>query len=204
MFHDEPPFLPVNSSREIRIVGGETAQPHSWPWIVSLRSGIGHVCGGSLLNDRWILTAAHCAPSVGAPVHIGVHDEKLPSPQVSTIVQVISHPNFIPGPKYINDIALARISPPVNFTSASVHAGITCLPPQQSGANYPVTNRQLAVIGWGTLASGHGRPTKLRQVRVKTLANDDRRCNHSIFDVDRQFCAMVDGGGKDSCQGLLA
>ena len=150
-----------------------------------------------------MLTAAHCAPSIHATVHIGVHDERLASPQISSIVEVISHPNFIPGPKYINDIALVRISPPVDLTSTETHAGLACVPPQTSGANYPEVDTRLAVIGWGTLASGSHRPTKLRQVRVKTLANDDRRCKSSIYDVDRQFCAMVDGGGKDSCQGLF-
>ncbi len=53
----------------------------------------------------------------------------------------------------------------------------------------------------GTLSSGGSPATKLRQVRVITLANDDWRCINASYDKQRQFCAMVDGGGKDSCQG---
>jgi len=134
-------------------------------------------------------------------VHIGVHDEKLPSPLIREVVEVIVHPGFIPAPQFLNDIALLRISPPVNFTSSSAYAGRSCLPPKTADINYPKVNTRLAVVGWGKLVSEGPRPTELHQVRVKTLANNDWRCASSTFDTDRQFCAMVDGGGKDSCQG---
>lgn len=45
----------------LRIAGGHPANPHGWPWMVSLQTENGHICGGSLINDRWILSAAHCA-----------------------------------------------------------------------------------------------------------------------------------------------
>lgn len=43
-----------------RVVNGENATPHSWPWQVSLRVRGGHICGGSLIRPDWIVTAAHC------------------------------------------------------------------------------------------------------------------------------------------------
>ncbi|CAF1386664.1 unnamed protein product [Adineta steineri] len=202
VFHDEPPFPPVPEHNQGRIVGGETAQPHSWPWVVSLRDPIfGHGCGGSIINSEWILTAAHCSPSLSHIVHIGVHDEQSPSPQIRNVVKAIIHPNYIPSPKFINDIALMKVSPPINLTTSDTHAGLTCLPAQNDNLDYPKEGTRLAVIGWGTLSSGGPRPTKLRQVRVKTLAHDDWRCINATYDDTRQFCAAVDGGGKDSCQG---
>ena len=44
-----------------KIVGGNEATPHAWPWQVSLRTrGGAHFCGGSLIASHWIATAAHC------------------------------------------------------------------------------------------------------------------------------------------------
>ena len=43
-----------------RVVNGQNANPHSWPWQISLRVGGRHICGGSLIRDDWIVTAAHC------------------------------------------------------------------------------------------------------------------------------------------------
>ena len=41
-------------------MNGENASPHSWPWQISLRVNGRHICGGSLIDNDWVLTAAHC------------------------------------------------------------------------------------------------------------------------------------------------
>merc|ERR1712212_807707 len=43
-----------------RIVGGTEATPHSWPHQVALFIDFMYFCGGSLISDEWVLTAAHC------------------------------------------------------------------------------------------------------------------------------------------------
>ena len=46
--------------RNRRVIGGVNASPNSWPWIISLRDGGNHTCGGSLIRPNWVLTATHC------------------------------------------------------------------------------------------------------------------------------------------------
>ena len=109
--------------------------------------------------------------------------------------------DYIPSPKFINDIALVRLSSPVDRTLPGVNPGIPCLPAQSNDLNYPRAGTTLAVVGWGRVFSGGPQSATLRQVRVVTLDNDDWRCSNAIHDRQRQFCAMVNGGGKDACQG---
>jgi len=42
------------------------ALPHSWPWMVSLQVYGRHICGGSLINNQWVVTASHCAGGKGS------------------------------------------------------------------------------------------------------------------------------------------
>lgn len=205
IFRDEPPFSNSPTRSQSRIVGGENAEANSWSWTVQFRIfGTASFCGGTLISDQWVLTAAHCVDEMRIfSIHIGVHNSSQMSPAIRTPAQIFVHPDYVRPPLYINDIALIRLNSPVDISDPTNRADLICLPKREAGPNYPELGSRLAVVGWGRLSSNGPQSTILRQVRVETIADNDTRCAGSIYDVKKQFCAMVDGGGKDACQGLF-
>lgn len=83
-----------------RIVAGVEAVPHSWPWIVSLQAfDFGHFCGGSIINNEWVVTAAHCCidmDPVNVTIVIGAHDITLGKDEIRVKVNsLITHPSYM-------------------------------------------------------------------------------------------------------------
>ncbi len=79
------PAIPptANDNGGGRVINGQEAVPHSFPWTVAIESYFGDVyCGGSVLTSEWILTAAHCAEIVfigeygGDAIVFGAHDRR--------------------------------------------------------------------------------------------------------------------------------
>ena len=56
-----------NKPYSARVVNGENASPHAWPWQISLRVNGRHICGGSLIKNDWVVTAAHCVDRNPSP-----------------------------------------------------------------------------------------------------------------------------------------
>jgi len=180
-----------------RIVGGVQAYPNSWPWQVRLYAD-GGLCGGSLIDTRHVLTAAHClkTPIIAKNylVYVGLHDINQPVSGEQKIVaeRIFMHEQYNTQTKE-NDIAIIRLSKPVTISDK---INVICLP----GPEARNTNETVWITGWGTTSFQGQTSPVLKQTSLHTMPD---RCGqiYSNYNNQKQICAGAHGGGRDTCQG---
>uniref|UniRef100_A0A672ZG87 Transmembrane serine protease 3a n=1 Tax=Sphaeramia orbicularis TaxID=375764 RepID=A0A672ZG87_9TELE len=101
-----------------RIVGGNLSRPGQFPWQVSLHIGGEHLCGGSIITSRWIVTAAHCMEGFADPsiwgVHVGLTELPAHLAQSLSVEQILYHAKYRRS-KLDYDIALIKLKTPLVF-----------------------------------------------------------------------------------------
>ncbi|KAL9907227.1 trypsin-1 [Glossina fuscipes fuscipes] len=180
-----------------RIVGGDKVRNHKYPWIAQLVKGSTQFCGASVINDRYLLTAAHCVPSK-KNIYIRLLKLDKNSRQDGIIRRVSSvqvHRSFSHATLQ-NDIALLKLETPLLFKK---QLRPVCLP-SSSEQNFDF--RQGIVAGWG-LKSEDGLPSNyLQEVTVPIITNSQcRATSYRDMIVETMLCAGYPKGGKDACQG---
>ncbi|XP_056130469.1 chymotrypsin-like elastase family member 2A [Lampris incognitus] len=203
-----PTFPPIVT----RVVGGEEARVHSWPWQVSLRYESGgnfyHTCGGTLISDQWVMTAAHCISSYNTyKVYLGKHnlyDDNEVGAMAFNPAQIIVHENW-DSYRIRNDIALIKLSTPVMFTDEIMAA---CLP---DFGDIMANGAPCYVTGWGRLWTGGPLADTLQQALLPVVSYPfcSRPDWWGSLVTDKMVCAGGDGllascngdsGGPLNCQ----
>lgn len=189
-----------------KIVGGVLSKPDSRPWQVALvktsekNNYSAQLCGGTIIGEKEILTAAHCVIGKQASeiqVLSGTQSLKQGGKR-NNVVSIIIHP-FYNKDMQDSDIAILKLdSPPPNGRSIAI------IQPEQE-LEYTPPNAAVTVVGWGnTQSQGEAYPTELLEVRIPIVPLQtcfDRFKKDNLTVTDNMICAGYRTGGKDSCQG---
>ncbi|XP_053548910.1 chymotrypsin-like protease CTRL-1 [Bombina bombina] len=191
------PSIKPSISNYNRIVNGENAVPGSWPWQVSLQDGSGfHFCGGSLINQYWVVTAAHCNVSPSRHlVVLGEYDRNSNSEpiQVKYIAKAITHPNWNRN-TFNNDITLLKLS-----TLATLNSIVS---PVCLAASSDVLPSGIVCVttGWGrTSGASNTTPARLQQVALPLVTVNQCKQYWGSQITETMICAGA--SGVSSCQG---
>uniref|UniRef100_A0A8C6VQY2 Peptidase S1 domain-containing protein n=1 Tax=Naja naja TaxID=35670 RepID=A0A8C6VQY2_NAJNA len=190
-----------------RIVGGRDAPPGAWPWQVSLQVyhfGVGyqHICGGVVINNNSLLTAAHCIRKWKNPKfwravlglhHLYHHQYYTRERQVKAI---IIHSHF-KKETYENDIALFKLQKPITFND---YIQPICLLPSPL---FLGNDTLCYITGWGSAHEKGGKKKILQEAQVDIIPQNI--CNrydwYGGVVTTNMFCAGSESGAVDSCQG---
>ncbi|XP_030627660.1 ovochymase-1 [Chanos chanos] len=189
-------FIPEQEI-ETRIMGGQEAWAHSWPWQVSLHFASMAACGGALLSPEWVITACHCFKRYNKAafwtVMAGKHDldNYEACQQVTKVAEIIVHKGYSKRTKE-HDIALLKLETPLMINEC-----VRPIPILQSEPSM----MKCTVTGWGATRENGPRAHRLQEVNVTILPTNTCNSFYHGRVQPTMFCAGDVAGGVDACQG---
>ncbi|KAJ8667162.1 hypothetical protein QAD02_008824 [Eretmocerus hayati] len=205
-----------------RIFNGKPSKRGAWPWQVSLQllhpklGFIGHWCGGVLIDQNWVLTAAHCVHNdlfnlpIGALWTAVVGEWELDSGGRGSarlpVERVILHERF---ENYVHDIALMKLARPAPLSRV---VRTICLPAESdetieggfvSGAAGNKRQPQCVTSGWGRSGPSPSLSSALLEANVPLLKLADclKAYGKNVPIKDGHLCAGNTDGSSGSCVG---
>uniref|UniRef100_A0A8C3WNK5 tryptase n=1 Tax=Catagonus wagneri TaxID=51154 RepID=A0A8C3WNK5_9CETA len=195
-----------------RMVGGQDAMEGEWPWQVSIQRNGSHLCGGSLVTERWVLTAAHCFLNTSATslyrVLLGARQLERPGPHaVYAQVKRVERNPMYRGMASSADVALVELAAPVTFTAYVLPVCV----PDPSVVFEPGSH--CWVTGWGSPSEQERLPNPRILQKLAVPIIDTPTCN-MLYRTDGEesglqpkaikddmLCAGFAEGKKDACKG---
>ena len=203
--------IAVERSPGASIIGGAVTTIEEYPFLVAVGvlfdGEFIQICGGSLISDRWVVTAAHCTEAIfpEAAVLVGTGDVTDGSGQLFEVAATHIHPDYVLTPEEPTDepfsvlagfdIALWELATPV----ALAESDLNTVEMLQPGTRLDRTGTLATTIGWGVTEVD----TRLLQ-EVHAPIFDQDACHEVYVDstnFETQICAGVPEGGISSCFG---
>merc|ERR1719347_1077064 len=185
-------------ARAGRIVGGHEAEEHEWPWQVALFIDDAWFCGGSLISENYVLTAAHCADGASYfDIMAGAHNVRAasePNRVEVTSFNGWTHPQWDDS-TLANDIALIELPSPMSFND---YIKPSCLPTAGDTADPKET---VTCKGWGKPSDSAGGISPVLRCVDDIPVISNAECN-AVYGIVGDGIVCIDTtGGRGTCNG---
>ncbi|XP_059425472.1 mast cell protease 1A-like isoform X4 [Carassius carassius] len=189
------PHMTFTARVNVGIVNGKEAKPHSRPYMVSLQINKKHVCGGFLISDEFVLTAAHCwkgYPEI-LTVVVGAHDFRKSEDSYRVEVKSYIPHQYCPFCSHWNDIMLLRLQEKVKLNNSVNRISL----PKEGDVS---GDTLCSVAGWGRLGTKGPLSSQLMEANTTTINHEEcqRKWGSEYFQASQMICAYGHGG---SCLG---
>ncbi|XP_065102545.1 complement factor D-like [Paramisgurnus dabryanus] len=188
--------LSFTASVNVRIVNGNEATAHSRPYMVSVQRNRRHVCGGFLISDQFVLTAAHCRNNNEILTVVAGANKLSILKTRRSVSSYNKHPEYNTDPRTpdIADLMILKLNKKVELNNK-----IKTIPIPTTPVNISV-GTACSVAGWGSVENGGPASPTLREANVKIM--DDTICAQwgQRFVAPQMMCVYGRGG---ACEGDL-
>ena len=199
------PFFTGMKITDAKITGGTNTLISEFPWQIFLLAGDAQ-CGGSIISNKWVVTAAHCTQnSLGntllpseMSVKVGANNPYNTSEgKTYKVSEIIVHESF-DSLTLKNDIALLRISDSINFPNAVPISLINSVDVANGATDPGVLSM---VTGWGlTSVTPKVLPTILQKVQLPIISATQASTVWSDIPSTDLMAGYLNGN-KDACNG---